>query len=254
MSTLSVIIITKNEEKNIHRCLESVKWADEIIVLDSSSTDQTQEICRKYTDKVFNTDDWPGFGVQKNRALDKATREWVLAIDADEVLSEPLMTEIKNLLISNKRGLSAYRIRRVSNYCGKFIRYGAWRNDKPLRLFKRNIARYDDRVIHESLELIEDKKIGLLKNIMWHYSFQNLSQVLQKLNDYSTYGAQLRFKNDQRSNMLIVLVKTISNFIKGYILQGGFMDGREGFLLAISNAMGVFYRYSKLIYLYEKND
>ena len=248
MATISVIIITKNEEEDIRRCLETVKWADEIIVLDANSSDQTRSICLEYTDNVFNTD-WPGFGRQKNRALDKATQEWILSIDADEVLSDALIVEIQNVLKFNPQGLMAYRIRRVSNYCGKFIRYGAWRNDKPLRLFKNNIARFDDRVIHESLQLLANTKVGLLKNSMRHYSYRNLSEVLQKLNHYSTDSARLRFDKGQRANMPIVLLKTTWNFLKGYILELGFMDGREGFLLAVSNAMGVFYRYTKLIYL-----
>lgn len=252
MSTLSVIVITKNEEVNIKRCLESIKWADEIIVLDSGSTDQTLSICRKYTDNVFNTD-WPGFGTQKNRALEKATQDWVLSIDADEELSAELIAEIQTLLKNNSQGLSAYRIHRVSSYCGKLIRYGEWRNDRILRLVKRNTARFDTAIIHESLYLLENTKIGLLKNVLWHYAYQDLTQVLRKIDEYSTYSAQLRFEKGQKSNLSIAILRSTWSFIKGYIFKGGFLDGREGFLLAISNAVGVFYRYSKLIYLSEYN-
>jgi glycosyltransferase involved in cell wall biosynthesis len=250
MSTLSVIIITKNEETHIRRCLESVKWADEIIVLDSGSTDQTMSICREYTQQVFATD-WPGFGVQKNRALEKASKDWVLSVDADEVLSSELATEIKNLLKTASSG-SAYRIQRISCYCGRWIRYGEWRNDWVLRLFKKNVARFDDVRIHESVQLVKAFPIGQLKNTLQHYAYQDLSQVLHKINAYSSETAQLRFEKGYRARMSTVLVRTGWNFFKGYILKRGFLDGREGFLLAISNALGVFYRYTKLIYLQEK--
>jgi glycosyltransferase involved in cell wall biosynthesis len=252
MSTLSVIIITKNEEANIHRCLESVKWANEIVVLDSGSTDNTLNICREYTDKVFQTD-WPGFGPQKNRALEKATQDWVLSIDADEVLSTELIEEIKSLLVQPSSTLKAYRIRRISSFCGKWIRFGEWRKDQPLRLFKRISACFDNALVHESIQFINpNTKIGLLKNFMWHYTYQNLSQIIQKIDLYSSYSAEMKFKKGQKSNLLIALLRSSWSFFKGYVLKLGFLDGREGFLLAVSNAMGVFYRYAKLIYLYKK--
>jgi glycosyltransferase involved in cell wall biosynthesis len=251
MSTLSVIIITKNEVANIRRCLESVKWADEIIVLDSGSTDETPTICREYTDHVFSTD-WPGFGPQKNRALAKANGDWILSLDADEALSAPLIAEIQSLLKSNTPAFVAYRIARLSRYCGKWIRYGQWRNDRVLRLFKRQAACFDNAMIHESLQVYGHQRIGFLQQKILHEAYSDLSQVLRKINAYSSQTAQSRFEKGVRANMGMVLFRSAWSFLKGYILKGGFLDGREGFLLAISNALGVFYRYSKLMYLQEK--
>ena len=245
MSTLSVTIITKNEAHTIRRALESVKWADEIIVLDSGSTDATLDICREYTAHVFTTD-WPGFGIQKNRALAKASNEWVLSIDADEEISELLATEIREA-IGGRSNCNGFCIKRISNYCGRFIRYGDWSSDHPLRLFKKSRATFTDDSIHE--RVIVQGKVGLLKQTMLHFPFQNLEQVLNKINFYSSKTAELQFSKHKKSSVTKAMTHASWCFIRGYFFRRGFLDGKEGFLLALSNALGTFYRYTKLLYL-----
>jgi len=248
MLALSVIVIVKDAAKDIQRCLESVKWADEIIILDSGSQDNTLEICRQYTQNIFSTD-WPGFGIQKNRALDKAQGQWVLSIDADEALSSGAIEEIKQIISKAEDRHDAYAIKRISFFCGKKIRYGDWGKDKVLRLFRRRAQiRFTPAIIHENLTGY--LRLGDLKCVIYHDTMKNISQVLIKLENYTNYGAQLAYQKRKKSGPLKASIHAIWCFIRGYLLRLGFLDGREGFILAISNAVGVFYRYVKLIYLY----
>ena len=147
--SLSIIVIVKNEESSIRECLASVAWADEIIVLDSGSSDQTVAICREYTDKVYETD-WPGFGPQKNRALEYATKDWVLSIDADERISYDLQTEIKRVIQMPAR-FDAYTMPRRSNYCGRYMKHSGWWPDRVVRLFRRGKASFSDDLVHERI-------------------------------------------------------------------------------------------------------
>jgi len=246
MSTISTIIITHNEASNIRRCLESVKWSDEIIVLDSGSTDNTVEICREYTPKVTVTvTDWPGYGPQKNRALKQASCDWVLSIDADEHLSPALQTDIQHAMTHDQH--TAYSMPRQSTYCGRLIRYGAWHNDRVCRLFKRGTAQFKDAPVHESL--IVDGSIGQLHTPLLHHSFQDLEAVLHKVNHYSTLGAKQRLQQGRKGSLGIALAHSCWEFVRSYLLKRGFLDGREGFILAVSNAEGTFYQYLKLYYL-----
>ncbi|MES2998365.1 MAG: glycosyltransferase family 2 protein [Pseudomonadota bacterium] len=249
MLTLSVIIITKDAEDDIRRCLESVKWADEIIVLDSGSRDNTVEICSEYTANVFSTD-WPGFGIQKNRALAKAQGEWILSIDADEVLSDALRDKIKQIVNNPKVRKEAYAIKRVSYFCEKKINYGDWGHDNVVRLF-RNQARiqFSPVIVHE--RLVGYSQLGYVKQVIFHHTIKNISQVLSKLEHYSTSGAQLAYQQHKKSSLFTAISHGLWCFIRGYFLRCGFLDGREGFIIAFSNALGVFYRYIKLIYLYK---
>jgi len=246
MTKLSITIITKNEAPRIEACLRSIAWADEIIVLDSGSTDDTVSLCQKYTDKVFVTD-WPGFGPQKNRALEKATGEWVLSIDADEQVSEGLREEIAALIKSDTR-YCAYAIPRLSSYLGKTLRHGDWANDYCVRLFKRGQAQFSNDSIHEKLQ-ITDGKVGQLKNPLYHLTFTSLEQVLEKVNHYSTLSATAKHAKGQRATLLKAIGRGLWTFFRCYLLKGGFLDGREGFMLAVSNAEGTYYRYVKMLYL-----
>ena len=243
---VSVIVITRDEEHVIADCLESVRWADEIVVLDCGSTDRTVEICRSFTDSVYETD-WPGFGIQKNRALSHATRDWVLSLDADEWVSSALAAEIQSRLPDT--GANGLVIPFQSSYLGRFMRHGDWRNERHLRLFRRTAGRFSDDPVHE--RLIVDGEIGRLENPILHYSFATVEEVQDKVNRYSTAGAERRFVAGQRSSLLKALSHTSWTFVSGYLLKAGFLDGREGFLLAVSNAEGSFYTYLKLLYLCE---
>lgn len=249
MLALSVILIVKDAARDIQRCLESVKWADEIIILDSGSQDNTLEICREYTQNIFSTD-WPGFGIQKNRALDKATGKWVLSIDADEALSLSLIEEIKQIISNNQDQNDAYAVKRISFFAGKKIRYGDWGRDNVIRLFRRlPHIRFTPAIIHENLNGYVH--LGYLKQVIFHNTMQTMSQVLMKLEHYSSFGAQMAYQQHKKSTLLKAILHAVWCFIRGYLLRLGFLDGREGFILAVSNALGVFYRYVKLMYLYE---
>lgn len=247
MPELSIIIITRDEERNIRVCLESIKWADEIIVLDSGSRDGTVEICREYTAKVYETD-WPGFGIQKNRALEKASGEWVLSVDADERVTEELRREIEAAIGQGQ--CDAYGIPRVSNYCGRFMRHGGWWPDMVTRLFRRGCGEFTESLVHE--RLLVRGRIGALKTPLIHYAFHDLEEVIERMNEYSKAGARMRLKEGSRGSMGRAIRHGLWMFFRTYILKAGFLDGREGFMLAISNAEGTYYRYLKLMYLQEK--
>lgn len=249
MAKLSVIIITKNEAVNIRACLESVAWADEIIVVDSGSSDTTVEICRELGAKVF-VHDWPGFGAQKNRALGYATNEWVFSIDADEHVTTELRAAIEAVLHNEGNTRAAYRISRLSSYCGRFMRHSGWYPDHIVRLFKRDAAKFSDDLVHERL-LIEGAT-GMLGGELLHYSYENLEQVLNKVNQYSSASAQMLKQRGRQASLPGAVLHGLWSFIRTYFLRAGFLDGREGFMLAVSNAEGTYYRYLKLMLLNKK--
>ncbi|HHB91868.1 MAG TPA: glycosyltransferase family 2 protein [Thioploca sp.] len=248
MVNLSVIIITKNEEHCIENCLNSIAWCDEIIIVDSGSTDNTITICNKFTDKIYIKNNWQGFGHQKNLALTKATGKWVLSIDADEQVPIALRQEIE--FVINSSELFAFRIPRLSNYCGKWMRHSGWFPDYIIRLFKRNYASFTNDLIHEKIQVNNDK-IGTLQNSLLHYSFTSLEEVLEKINSYSSANAQMHYEKDKQSSLKQAVWHGLWAFIRTYLLRAGFLDGKEGFMLAVSNAEGTYYRYLKLMYLQE---
>jgi glycosyltransferase involved in cell wall biosynthesis len=246
--SLSVIVITRDEEHTIADCLDSVSWADEIVVFDSGSRDRTVEICRRYTDKVFETD-WPGFGIQKNRALEQARCDWVLNLDADERVTQALAEEIRERLGDTRA--SGFDIPFKSSYLGRFMVHGDWRGEHHVRLFRRVAGRFTDDRVHE--RLIVQGGVESLRNPIEHHSYDDLEEVLDKVNRYSTAGAELKHARGQRSSLGKALSHALWTFLKGYLFKGGFLDGREGFLLALSNTEGCFYRYVKMIYLQQKD-
>jgi glycosyltransferase involved in cell wall biosynthesis len=245
--TLSVILITKNEAALVAQCLESVKWADEIIVVDSGSTDATTDICRRYTDKVVVTD-WPGFGPQKNRALAMATSDWVLSIDADEEVTPALAEEIRHTL--QKPDASGYTLPRLSSYCGRFMRHSGWWPDPVLRLFRRDAGAFTDARVHERVVVQGD--VRTLHQTLLHHSYRSLEQVLHKVNHYSSESALALQTRGRTAGLSTAVGHGLWTFIRTYIFKLGFLDGREGFILAVSNAEGTYYRYLKLMYLNTK--
>ncbi|HLP97580.1 MAG TPA: glycosyltransferase family 2 protein [Sideroxyarcus sp.] len=246
--TLSVILITKNEAANIRACLESVAWADEIIVVDSGSSDDTVAICKELGAQV-HVHDWPGFGVQKNRALGYATKDWVLSLDADERVTPELRGDIERIL-SDTQAANAYLVPRLSNYCGRFMRHSGWYPDLLPRLFTRGKARFSDDLVHE--RLIVEGATGELRGLLLHYAFDDLEEVLHKVNQYSTAGAAMMQKRGRQASLTGAVVRGLWSFFRTYILRGGILDGREGFMLAVSNAEGTYYRYLKLMLLNKK--
>lgn len=248
MSGLSVIIITKNEALNIRECIESVKWADEIIVVDSGSTDDTVAICRELTPHVY-LHDWPGFGIQKNRALDYASREWVLSLDADERVTPELRAEIESTMRDGKA--QGYEVPRLSSFCGRFMHHSGWYPDYVLRLFRRGSARFSDNLVHERLMIAS--KTERLQGLLLHYAFENLEEVLHKTNQYSSAGAQMQHQRGRQSSLSGAVLRGLWSFVRTYVMRAGFLDGREGFMLAFSNAEGTYYRYVKLMLLNQKS-
>ena len=241
--SLSVILITKNEEANLKECLESVSFADEIIVVDSQSSDKTQEIAQSFGAKLEITSDWPGFGPQKNRALNLATQKWVLSIDADERVTPELKEEIL-AVISSKDAANCYAIPRSSWYCGRFMKHSGWYPDYVDRLFKRGTAKFSDHLVHE--RLLPDGSVAKLKNHFLHYSFKDFSQVLKKVDAYSTASAEQAYLKGKRSSVGKAIGHGLWAFIRTYFLRLGFLDGSQGLALAISNAEGTYYRYIKI--------
>jgi glycosyltransferase involved in cell wall biosynthesis len=269
---LSVIIITNNEEGNIQACLESVAFAGQWIIVDSGSTDATVEIARRFGATVIQTPDWPGFGPQKNRALDAADGDWILSLDADERIPGDLREEILAVTgAANGKGSAAdgamaradqgapgrdaYEMPRLSSYCGRFIHHSGWRPDHILRLFKRGAARFSDDLVHERLVLREAPGPGLgvgrLKSSIVHYSYRDDEAYLRKLQQYSTLGARQAFAAGKRCGFGSALSHATAGFVRSYFLRRGFLDGAAGLMVAFSTAESTYHKYFKLMLLSE---
>ena len=186
-----------------------MQWADEIIVVDSGSDDQTLAIAADFQAKIFSRTDWQGFGVQKNRALEQANCEWVLSIDADEVVPEKLQQDIQQAI--QQTDCSAYELPRISQYCGRWIKHGDWRNDRVVRLFKRNAARFSDDRVHE--QLLVEGSVGQLKTPLHHYPFDSLEAVLNKVNSYSSAGAAMRLARGKRGSLRQAILHGLWTFL-----------------------------------------
>ncbi len=242
---LSVVIITKNEAHRLSRCLESVSWADEIIVLDSGSTDATVDLAKTFTPHVFVNTDWQGYGVQKQRALSHATGDWVLNLDADEWVDENLKTQL--LRVMGHDTYDAYRVPIRLCFYGKPMQFSS-SPMRHVRLFKREGARFSDDIVHEKILLPENVCVGQLKQPLLHDSFLDISHAIQKMNRYSSSSAYIRLSEKKRVGLFRTCLGAAWMFMRCYVLQRGFLDGRSGFILAIFNAQGSFYRGIKQIY------
>lgn len=247
MPTLSVTIITRNEADNIRQCLQSIAWADEIIIFDSGSDDDTLAICREFTDQVFIDRDWQGFGVQKNRALAKATGDWVLSLDADEYVTVALAEEIREAITGEQ---AVYEIPRLSTFCGKEIRHSGWWPDYVARLFRHGQAQFSDDQVHE--RLLYTGQAQRLHNPLKHNTAPDLHQVIEKMNRYSSISAENRHHDGKPASLFSAIGHGLWAFLWSYFGRAGFLDGREGFILAVSKAENSYYRYLKLMYLNER--
>ncbi|HWP95031.1 MAG TPA: O-antigen ligase family protein [Gammaproteobacteria bacterium] len=241
--TLSAIIIAKNEADRIRGCLDSIKgWVDEIVVLDSGSTDGTVEICRAYTDKIWVTD-WPGFGIQKQRALEKATCEWVLALDADEVVSPELKCEIDKEL-QDEPTHAGYRLPRPLFIFGSQVDFGgSWQ--APLRLFRRDLGRYTDLPVHEKV-VLRSGRVKRLRAPLYHETYRDYGHALDKFTRYAKLQAQDRYAKGVRCGVFEALGRACFNFFRNYILFFGFLDGGRGLLLAMFNAQYTYNKYANV--------
>jgi glycosyltransferase involved in cell wall biosynthesis len=247
--SLSVIIITKNEEAVIRRCIDSIEWADEIVVVDGGSQDRTVDICRELGARVHQAPDWPGFGPQKNRALDLATGDWVLSLDADEWVTSELHAEIEQA-IATAGDKPAFVLPRKSSFCGRFLHHSGWSPDYVVRLFRRGAARFSDDLVHE--RVLVNGATGKLSVPLLHEAVRDLDQMLIKMNAYSSASAAAMRQRGKRGSITSALAHGAWAFFRTYVLRGGFLDGREGFMLAIANAEGSYYRYLKLMLLAQR--
>ncbi len=248
---LSVILIAQNEEKNLRDCLESVRWADEIIVVDGGSTDETIAIAREFTEHVF-VNPWPGYARQKQFALDRARMEWVLSIDADERVTPELRDEILSKLADGSMKFSAYEIPRLSTFLGKFIYHSGWYPGYQLRLFRRTKARLSDAQVHEGF--IVEGAVGRLKHHMLHFTHRSLEESFERLNRYSGLEAQDRL-NRKQVRWWDLLTHPVSAFFNKFIALRGYRDGMHGFVLALITAMVKMALYMKIweLQIREKN-
>lgn len=242
--SLTVSIIAKNEAENIRRCLESVQWADEIIVLDSGSTDETVSIAREYTDKVYETD-WQGFGIQKQRALDLATSNWVLNLDADEFISHELQAIIVQSINNNQA--DGYKVPIQMYFYGKPLKY-SMSPKRHVRLFRRSIAKFSNDIVHEKILLPKGANILQITSPILHNSYRDVSHALSKINFYSSYSAKIRINDNKTPSLLKTSIASLWMFVRCYFLQRGFLDGKAGLMFAIFNAQGSWYRGIKQIY------
>lgn len=240
---LSAIIITKNEEANLERCLRSVAWVDEIVLVDSQSTDRTVEIANSFKARVFSPEEWMGFGPTKQFALDQAQSDWVLSIDADEEISFTLKNEILQLL-ETEPPKSGYFIGRKTQFLGKWILHSGWSPDLVLRLFKKSAGRFTDVLVHE--HIVVEGETGQLNNPMMHYSYPTLEDYTRKLDNYSTLGAQELFETSKAPSPYMMAARTFISFLRKFIIQRGWRDGWEGFLIAYLTSTGTLLKYAKL--------
>jgi glycosyltransferase involved in cell wall biosynthesis len=243
-SAISVAIITKNEAEDIGACLESVVgWAKEIVVVDSGSSDGTTDICRRYGARVIETADWPGFGRQKNRAVDACDGDWILCLDADEKLPGALRDEIVSAIREGRH--DAFRLPRLSSFCGNYIHHSGWRPDYVIRLFRKGHGRFSDDLVHE--KVIVAGSTGTLRESILHASIGSVEELLDKINSYSTASAQMMREDGRETSMLQAVVRAMWAFFRSYVLRMGILDGRDGFMLAVSSAELTYYKYVKLM-------
>ncbi|OQY10627.1 MAG: hypothetical protein B6I28_00700 [Fusobacteriia bacterium 4572_132] len=235
---ISVSMITFNEEVKLEKTLKSVyKWVDEIIIVDSHSTDKTVDIAKKFGAKVY-CEEWKGFGKQKNSALEKCTQDWILVIDADEEITKELAEEI--LLEVRKPKGNVYKIPRISYCFGKKTRH----KDFAIRLVKNKIGKYNNKEVHENFE--SEEKIFKLKNNINHYTYTDLKEYLEKFNKYTSLAAIQMFEKGKNINIFILILNPFYKFIKKYIFKLAFLDGKNGFLLSILSAYYNLIKYAKL--------
>ena len=248
MEKLTAIIPTGNEEHNIRAVLESVAFADEIMVVDSFSTDNTVVIAKEYTDFIIQRE-YEYSASQKNWAIPQATHNWILLVDADERVTPALQEEIQTFLKNPPTDKVAYWIYRMNHFMGKRVKYSGWQNDKVIRLFRKDSSRYEDKMVHA--EIIADGKVGFLKNKFYHDTFISLDHHITKLNRYAAWQARDYDRKVNRLTPFHMIIKPLWGFFKHYIIQMGFRDGIVGLVISYLHAYSIWMRYAKL-WLYRR--
>lgn len=243
MATISAVIITKNEEGNIHACLEMLRWVHEIVVVDAESQDETVNIALQFTPNVFIRP-WAGYGPQKNFGIERASSEWILIVDADERVTIELQEEIRRTLEQElPTGPTGYQVPRKNYFYSHWIRHGGIYPDRQLRLFKRNLGRYDDTLIHENLHL--PGEIGDLKGHLDHYTMPTIGSHVRKITWYSSLAAEQKMKKVKSIHSLHITGNHLVTILKTFLLRGGWRDGTPGFIVSIFAGMYTFLKYVK---------
>lgn len=241
MTGVTATLITLNEAAHIEAALRSLSFADEIVVVDSGSTDETTAIARRFTDKVF-TRDWPGYAAQKNFAAAQASHDWIFSLDADERVSEPLADEIRAL--GPGATFAGYRIPRVTFHLGRWLRSTDWYPDYQLRLYDRRRARWAGRLVHESVTA--DGPVDRLSGEILHYAYRDLAHHLQTMDRYTTLAARQMFEDGRRAGWWDLALHPPAAFLRNYLLRGGFRDGVPGLIVSAMNARYVGLKWAKL--------
>jgi len=241
MTRLSVTIVAWNEEERLRACLESVTWADEIVVVDAESTDKTVALAREFTDRVW-VRPWPGFAAQKNFALEQATGDWVLSLDADERVTPELRARVARVLAEDGPA-DGYSVPRRNVFWGAWVRHGGLYPDYQLRLFRRRAGRFLADAVHESVRV--EGRVEIMREALLHHSYRNLEDFVQRSNRYSTLAAGEWIRRGKRAGLADLIFRPLGRFLSMYIIRRGFLDGWRGFVLAVLYADYVFLRTAK---------
>lgn len=245
MQKISAVIITYNEEKKIERCIQSVlPVADEIIIVDSFSSDSTEAICKKFENVKFYKREFDGYSGQKNWAINQAVNKVILSLDADEVLSDELIESIAQLKKNWK--CDAYYFNRLNNYCGKWIKHGGWYPDKKIRLWDCRLGMWNSSVVHESIKLDVNAKIGHVPDNILHYSYDTISDHIKQLNKFTDLSAQDLHIRNRKTSVTEIIFHSGWKFIQDYFIKRGFLDGYYGFVIAVISSFSTFLKYVKL--------
>lgn len=245
MPTLSAVLIVKNEETSLASCLDTLAWTDEIVIVDAGSNDNTLDIAKNYTDKIYSEPDWQGYGIQRKRAQSYATGDWVVMIDADEHVTSELKSSISEIVQENDQG-KVYALARLSWVFGRFIRHSGWYPDYVVRLYPREKASYGEEKVHEKLHFGSEMKVVKLKGDLLHYTYRDLEHYLVKSAGYAAAWAEQRLEKGKRSSLFQGGWHGLACFLKMYVFRLGFLDGRQGLLLAILSAHSTFVKYADL--------
>ncbi|MDG3086911.1 glycosyltransferase family 2 protein [Vibrio hannami] len=244
--TLAVALIVKNESQHLKACLDTVNgWVDEIVILDSGSTDDTEQVARQYTDKFFVNAEWPGFGPQRRLAQSYVESDYILWLDADERVTQELKASILKAVEENKPD-TLFRFARLSWVFGRYIRHCGWYPDRVLRLYPTKLTQYNDVLVHEKVEVSRDMKVEKLQGDAIHYTYNDMNHYLVKSAGYAKAWAEQREKKGKKSSISQGIIHALTCFLKMYVLKAGFLDGKQGFLLSILSAHSTFVKYADL--------
>jgi (heptosyl)LPS beta-1,4-glucosyltransferase len=242
--SLAAVLIVKNEAHHLRACLETLRWADEIVVLDSGSTDATCDIAGEFTDRVAVRSDWQGFGVQRQRAEAMVESDWILMVDADERVTPELRASIQAAVAAGEPAI--HTLPRLSWCFGDFIRHSGWYPDRVARLYPRGKAGYDASLVHEKLQNPHGLPVRALQGDLLHYTYRDLRHYLEKSAHYAQAWAEQRAARGKQGSLLDGIVHGLGCFLRMYVLKAGFLDGRQGLLLALLSAHSTFAKYADL--------